>query len=205
MGNGQYQPKIYGVRIGEYHRLRMINSMSNWYMLMTFPKTCNWYLIATDGTYITEEDIMNYDLSSESHQNELLISPGGRADVLFTCHYRGTHTITSSRNTDMYPTQLAHVGPIAYSGAQLFSIIVEDGDTIVPTPNPTREPTASPIKKGSASNTDSPTTSPTVSPTPMHLPDTMDYPPKPNGSYIENFCAKSSEIPVNCSQNNDQC
>lgn len=25
--NGQYQPKIYGVRIGEYHRLRMINSM----------------------------------------------------------------------------------------------------------------------------------------------------------------------------------
>ena len=62
---------------------------------------------------------MNYNLS-ETHINALLIAPGERADVLFTCNQLGTHSITTSNNTDM-----DHV---------LFSVIVVNNNSVMPEP-----------------------------------------------------------------------
>ena len=160
---------------------------------------------------------MNYDLNI-THKNRLLMAPGGRADVLFNCSHSGTHTITSSRETDIDEDQLPHIAPIAYSGAPLFSIVVAGNDPVKPTSPPTNEPTPAPISSPTESPTapaatpyptENPTFSPTVSlttptnapnpqPTPDSLPKKGAYPPKPIGTYIESFCSSELQSDTSC-------
>jgi len=212
--NGQYQPKLTGVKLNELRRLRMINSMANWYMQMTFPKTCEWYLIATDGIY-TDGVNMEYDLSKPSHQNELIMSPGGRADVLYKCTAYGTHTITTSRNTRMDPEQLPMMMPKVYSGRKLLSIQVDgEGPTVAPSPAPTPEPTSKPTPKNTTSPTNVPSPSPTLNatqsptlsspeltPAPT-LPGTSAYPLKPESSYVGVFTDTDNPA-TTCEQSDD--
>ena len=150
---------------------------------MKFPDSCNWYLIATDGVYITEEDIMNYPLSN--HSNELLMAPGGRADVLFTCTEPGKYTIYSTRDNSVDSTgQVENLAPIAYDNANLFSIVV--GSTTTTTP---------------FEATDWAETTELI-PAVDDLPESSDYPPKPSDTYIQTFCPQTN-VTKNCSQETD--
>ena len=63
--NGQLSPRINMIK-GEFRRLRMIYSLSNWYLHFKFLSQCQWYIIVTDGVLI-DGKFMNYNLSNPSH------------------------------------------------------------------------------------------------------------------------------------------
>ena len=127
--NGQLSPKI-SMTTGEFRRLRMINSLSNWYLHFKFPKECQWYLSATDGVYIGGE-YMNYNLSKPSHNYQYLMAPGGRADFFVKCMLKGTYLIKSTNDTSQDPKNLANLPERMYGGRTIFKLEVTDG-TISP-------------------------------------------------------------------------
>eukprot|EP01084_Bolivina_argentea_P284856 488307_1 len=125
--NGQLRPVINDLEVGIFRRLRLINSMGQFYIQFKFPDEedeCSVYLIAVDGIYIDNE-YKNFDLSSSSHRNELLVSPGSRADVLIKCNEEGTYHIYASENNRQDTQQLPKLNRVS-NGYKLFSIKVNE-------------------------------------------------------------------------------
>ena len=141
--NGQLSPKI-NMITGEFRRLRMINSLSNWYLHFKFPSQCQWYLIATDGIYI-DGKYMNYNLSNPSHNYQYIISPGGRADFLVKCMFSGTYLIKSTNDTKQDPNNLEKLPERIYGGRTLFKLEVIDGT--IKNITTTKLPTSVPLKE----------------------------------------------------------
>ena len=83
--NGQLMPNINDMVVNIYRRLRIVNSLSNYYLQMKFPSQyCDWHLLATDGIYVNT-DQRNYNLNASTHQNNYMVAPGGRVDLLVRC------------------------------------------------------------------------------------------------------------------------
>eukprot|EP01084_Bolivina_argentea_P284855 488305_1 len=120
--NGQLHPIIDDLEVGIFRRFRLINSITQAFIQFKFPDECNSYLIAVDGIYIDNE-YMNFDLSKPSHLNELLVSPGARADILIKCNQIGTYDIYASQNNQQDPIQLPEINRVT-DGYKLFSIKV---------------------------------------------------------------------------------
>lgn len=169
--------------------------------------SCSWYLIATDGVYftnLTEADggtikeckkgtdgtwtgggtaYMNYPLDCPTHSNNLLISPGGRADVLFKCTKTGTYTVIAS--DDDKGTGLK---PWVFNNTQLFHIEVKD-----PTPTTMTTADLAPIT----------TSPPTIPFDPARLPGKGEYPIPAHGSYLEDTLragAPTAETQCHCTR-----
>eukprot|EP01084_Bolivina_argentea_P284858 488311_1 len=122
--NGQLHPIIDDLEVGIFRRFRLINSITQAFIQFKFPDECNSYLIAVDGIYIDNE-YKNFDLSSSSHRNELLVSPGSRADVLIKCNEEGTYHIYASENNRQDTQQLPKLNRVS-NGYKLFSIKVNE-------------------------------------------------------------------------------
>eukprot|EP01084_Bolivina_argentea_P285968 490494_1 len=117
--NGQLEPIINDLEVGIYRRLRFINALNMFYIQFKFPYECEWYFIAQDGIYHSGNN-KNYPLSSSSHENELLLSAGGRADLMVKCNTRGLFHIISSENNELIPQFIFNEDRIP-SGTRLFS------------------------------------------------------------------------------------
>jgi len=103
--NGQYQPQINNIKIGEYHRLRIVNALGQYYMQLLFPTTnCSFYLIARDGIFFDNENGngINRDISLSPFNNEILIAPGGRIDVIAKCNHEGIYNIKTSNSSQNF-------------------------------------------------------------------------------------------------------
>eukprot|EP01084_Bolivina_argentea_P089318 161175_1 len=130
--NGQISPIIRNLTVGIYHRLRFVNSLSNWYLQFKFPgEDCDWRLIATDGIYIGSVEYINYNLNHSSHENELIMSPGSRADVMVRCQRPDIYHVVSSKYNHTDPS-LQNIKFRVPAGRILFSIDVnpkENGES----------------------------------------------------------------------------
>ena len=106
---------------GKCCQLRIINSLSNWYLHFKFSSQCQWYLIATDGIYI-DGKFMNYNLSNSSHDYQYIMSPGGRADYMVKCLSEGIYLIKSTNDTTQDPNNLEQINERIYGGRTLFRL-----------------------------------------------------------------------------------
>eukprot|EP00484_Ammonia_sp_Unknown_P030015 CAMPEP_0197024426 /NCGR_PEP_ID=MMETSP1384-20130603/4967_1 /TAXON_ID=29189 /ORGANISM="Ammonia sp." /LENGTH=642 /DNA_ID=CAMNT_0042452807 /DNA_START=233 /DNA_END=2161 /DNA_ORIENTATION=- len=122
--NGQLQPVV-NITNGAFHRFRLINSLSNWYLQLKWPDECESYMIATDGHYINPGAYMNFNLSSPSHENEIILSSGARMDVMVKCLTNGVYDVLASEY-DHGDTNMGKFQRV-YDGRVLFSIQVNDG------------------------------------------------------------------------------
>ena len=88
--NGIYNPTI-RIRVGYYRRLRLINTMPQYFIHYKFPavEDCNVLLLGYDGVFFTFPRDLN-----EFH-NELVLSSGSRGDILIKCVTEGEFVVVA--------------------------------------------------------------------------------------------------------------
>ena len=93
--NGQLNPTIENINAGYFRRLRLINVIAQYYIQYDFPDECEFYNLGHDGVYFNSGP---RDLSI--YGNQLLLSPGSRADILFKCDIPGTYQINTTQSIE---------------------------------------------------------------------------------------------------------
>ena len=135
--NGIFNPLL-TITAGYYRRLFLVNTLHQYYIHYQFPTECQLVLLGHDGVFFDEMRDM------EQFGNELIISSGGRADVLIKCptsgEYYNVTTISTEDggvNTDIQDAldELERYGSDSseeYGEKTLFTIFVcANGDDII--------------------------------------------------------------------------
>ena len=173
--NGQLSPVIDDMTTGHFRRLRMINSLSSYFLQMKFPEECDWYLIATDGIYMPD-GYTNYNLNKPAIDNNYIMAPGGRVDMLVKCAEPGNYQVISSQ------TNPGAVSETAFSDGHFARV---PSDIVLFTLE---------VIASSDSGDDSDTV----------LPTEAQYTPKPAGTYVEKITDDDVVTECNCNLNREK-
>lgn len=95
--NGQNQPNINDMIINRWRRIRLLNTMSQYYLQLQLPlQSCSWFLLAIDGIFLYEN--RPRDLSVAPYNGQFVLPPAGRIDVAVMCTDQGVYEILSSQS-----------------------------------------------------------------------------------------------------------
>eukprot|EP01083_Nonionella_stella_P110861 324730_1 len=129
--NGDVNPTVESVSAGAYRRLLFVNAVSQYYIHYNLPDECEWNLLGYDGIFFgAHRDLKEFE-------NELLLAPGSRADLLVKCDDTGTYQITTisdgetaQNNVENFLDGLERAGSDSVKSLFVLEVVNNGDDTI---------------------------------------------------------------------------